>query len=104
MNVYLHGVYPGHSTKKLLDAFMSPDIPKRPDDVKELGSVTYSDTDGFHVVIVFEVEDSKLAGLLRAQTERNIFLASRTEGAKLEMQVGFSVAEGVPMALKQLPK
>ena len=104
MIVYLHAVYPGHSAKKVLDAFMSPDIPKRPADVKELGSVTYSDRDGFHGVFLFEVEDSKLAALLNAQGERNVFLGSRAEGVKLEVQVGLSIAEGVPMALKQLPK
>ena len=104
MNVYLHAVYPGHSTKKILDAFMSPDIPKRPEEVKELGGVTFSDTDGFHTVILFEVEDSKLAELLKVQGERNIFFASRAEGAKFEMQAGLSVADGVPMALKHLPK
>ena len=104
MNVYLHAVYPGHSAKKVLDAFASPDIPKRPEDVKELGSITYSDADGFHVVNLFEVEDSKLAELLKVQGERNIFFGSRAEGLKVEVQVGLSVAESLPMALKQLPK
>ena len=104
MNVFLHGVYPGHSTKKVLDAFLSPDIPKRPETAKELGNVIYSDKDGFHVVLLFEVEDSKLAEFLKAQGERNLFLASRAEGLNLEMQAGLSQAEGVPIALKLIPK
>ncbi len=104
MIVYLHAVYPGHNIKAVLDAFMSPEIPKRPDHVKELGSITYTDIEGFHVSYLFDVEDSKLGDFFRNQAERATYLGSRAEGINIETKVGLSLAEGVPMALKSIPQ
>ncbi len=83
---------------------MSHDIPESPERAKGLGNVNYSDKDGFHVVLLFEVDDSKLAEILKAQGERNLFPASRAERLNLEMQAGLSQAEGVPIALNLIPK
>ena len=102
MNVYMKGSYPGHALKDLLAAFSSPDLPKHPAGIKEPASVVFSNGEGFHSVYIFEVEDSQVGPLLKAQADRNLFLATRVKGFKVEIEVGESLTESIATAHKLL--
>ena len=104
MRMLLKANYPGHQAKMLIQAFTSSDVPPRPESVKELGSMGYSDGEGFHAVFIFEVPDDQIQATLMAQERRNIYFASRVEGFTAETHMGLSVAEGIPIVMEVLPK
>lgn len=96
--------YPGHQIKNVIQAFTSAEIPTRPESVKELASMIYSDGEGFHTVSIWDVPDDQIQANLMAQVKRNVYLASRVEGLTIEEHMGFSTAEGIPIAMGVLPK
>lgn len=104
MLAMVRATYPPHVVKAVIDAYTSPEIPKRPDYAKEIASFVYGDNDGYHTVIILEVENSRLADYVNAQIARNVYLQSRVEGLKVEVHMGQSVMEAIPLAAKQLPQ
>ncbi len=103
MLVMLHAKYPGKMAKQTIDAFLSPDIPKRPD-AKDLASFAYVGHDGAHALFIFDVEEGKLAEWLRVQGERNVFMSSRIDGFNVEVQTGMSIADAIQVASRLLPQ
>ena len=94
---------PIHTFKQVVQAFMSPDIPKRPDSIKELGSVAYTDEGGDHAVFMFDVPDAEIASFLALQTRRSAFIGARAPGFTASVQVGLSVPETIKAALPMYP-
>lgn len=94
--------YPGHVAKQVIQAFMSPDLPKRPASVKELSSISYADPNGFHGVFMFDVPDADVAEFVAVQNKRNVFIATRAPGLTTSMHLGPSVAEGIKNTMSLL--
>ena len=88
--------YPLHVFKQVAAAFTSPDIPKRPESVKELSSIGYMDNDGGHAVFMFDVPDADIAQFLVVQSKRLAFIGARAPGFCAETQVGQKVQEALP--------
>ena len=95
--------YPGHIFKQLVQAFSSPDIPKRPESMKELSSMGYYDDTGFHVVFMFDVPDAQVADFITLQSKRSAFIAVRAPGCNLSIQLGRTVADGIKELMPLLP-
>lgn len=95
--------YPGHIFKQVVQAFTSPDIPKRPEWVKELSSIGYSDDTGFHSVFMFDVPDAKVADFITLQGKRSAFCAVRAPGCNLSVQLGRTVADAIKNLMPLLP-
>jgi hypothetical protein len=104
MLVLLHARYPASSTKRAIEVFMSPELPKRPDYVKEVGSFVHGSLEGYHNYFLLDVEDKHLAEYVLAQGERSIHLESRVPGLTVEALMGQSVPNAINTAMKQLPK
>lgn len=104
MNIMVKGNYSGHVSNQVLEAYMSSDLPPRPDYVKELGSISYTDQDGLHAILLLEVDDSKVAEYLDIQGQRNAFLQSRVENLTLEVHVGRSLMESIELIQPHLPQ
>ena len=66
----LNVTYPGASFKQVIQAFTSPDIPKRPESMKELSSVGYYDECGNHAVFMFYVPDAQVADFIALQSKQ----------------------------------
>lgn len=96
--------YPPNAVKKVTEVFLSPELPKRPEYAKELASFVYADNAGYHSMILLDVEDSKLADYIRAQTERNVYMQSRVEGLAVEVNPGMSVMDAIALTSKHMPK
>ena len=103
MIVMLSASYPGHIFKQVVQAFTSPDIPKRPEWVKELSSIGYSDDTGFHSVFMFDVPDAQVADFITLQSKRSAFIAVRAPGCNLSIQLGRTVADGIKELMPLLP-
>lgn len=103
MNVILEAIYPSHAIKAAIDAYVSPDMPKRPESAKELASITYMERDGVHAFFVFSVQDADLANFYEVQSQRSFFIAARVEGFTTMVHVGSSVAEAIPKVMPVLP-
>ena len=96
--------YPASSIKRAIEVFMSPEMPTRPDYVREVGSFTYTAHDGIRSLFILDVADNHLAEYVVAQSERTVHMQSRIPGFNVEVQIGQSVEEAIATALKQLPK
>ena len=64
----------------------------------------YADNACYHSMIMLDVEDSKLADYIRAQTERNVYMQSRVEGLAVEVNPGMSVMDAIALTSKHMPK
>ena len=104
MNAMLTAHYPGHQTRAVIQHFTSPDLPPRHPTVQELGSITVPDGAGYLTVFLFKIPDADVAAAVRAQMQRSAYLLSRVEGLTLEMHVGTSVEEGIPLFLSAVGK
>lgn len=104
MIALLHSTYPATVTAKLIETYLSRELPPRPDGVKELGSIVYSDAAGTHTVLLLEVDDRVLPEYVRSQVERVIFMQTRVEGFRVETHFGYSVMDTISMAAKLAPK
>jgi hypothetical protein len=104
MMAMIHAMYPPTGTAKLVQAFMSPELPKRSEAAKEVASIVYGDRDGYHSVILLEVEDAKLAEYVARQVERSVFLETRVEGLRVEYQYGHSVMDAISVASRLAAK
>lgn len=98
MLAMLHATYPPTATKKLIEAFTSPELPSRPGGVKEVADFVYGDRDGFHTVVVLEVDDARWAEFMNNQVERDVFLQSRVEGLRIEVHVGHARMDAIQIA------
>ena len=95
--------YPGHIIKQVVGAFMSPDMPKRPESMKELCSIVYSDDSGYHSVFMFDVPDAQVADFITLQSKRSAFIAVRAPGCNLSVQLGRTVADAIKNLMPLLP-
>lgn len=103
MNFVLHVKYPGHLAKEAIQAFTSPNMPKRPEYVKELASIGYHDAGGAHALFIFEIPNDKLADYMRIQGQRTVFFTSRVVGGVAESYVGLTISEIIRDIMPQLP-
>jgi len=87
--------FPPQSFKQVIQAFTSPDIPKRPESIKELSSVSYSDEGGDRAVFVFEVPDAEVASFLILQSRRSAFISARAPGFVYSVHVGQRVTDSI---------
>ena len=54
----ISATYPGHVFKQVVQAFTSPELPKRPESIKEISSIAYSDDSGHHALFMLDVPDA----------------------------------------------
>lgn len=102
MLVMLRSTYPATAAKEVLDIFMSPKTPQRSPASKEIASFAYGDSDGYHGLFILEVEDSKFADFMRAQTARSAYMQSRVQGLQVEVIPGHSVMDAIALVAKQV--
>ena len=102
MLVLLKSTYPPTSAKKMIDNFMSPQTPQRSEASKEIATFTYGDNEGYHGLVILDVEDSKFGDFVKAQTARNAYFQSRVEGLRIEVIPGLSVMDAIAVVSKQL--
>lgn len=103
MIAMLNVTYPGASFKQVIQAFTSPDIPKRPESVKELSSVGYYDESGSHAVFMFDVPDAQVADFIALQSKRSAFISARAPGFISSVHFGQTVASSIPMLMPLYP-
>jgi hypothetical protein len=103
MLVMLTAKYPATSVKRVIEIYMSPETPKRPDSGREVCSFVHSDHAGYTNYFVFEVEDRHLAEFLTGYAERTFHMESRIPGLTVHIIVGQSVSDAINTAMKQLP-
>jgi hypothetical protein len=103
MIAMLNVTYPGASFKPVVQAFTSPDIPKRPDSVKELSSIGYFDDSGSHAVFMFDVPDAQVADFITLQSKRSAFISARAPGFISSVHFGQTVAGSIPMLMPLYP-
>jgi hypothetical protein len=104
MLALLHATYPGTAVKKVIEAYMSPELPKRPSFAKEVASFVYNDLHGYHTLLLLDVEDARLGEWHLNQGDRNIFMESRVEGLRTETRLGLSVMDAIARGSAQLPR
>jgi len=104
MLVLIDARYPTSSMRRAIEVFTSPEMPKRADYVREVGSFTYTSHGGIRSVFILDVEDQHLAEYVVSQSERTVHMQSRIPEFNVEIQIGQSVQDGIAAALKQLPK
>ena len=102
MLVLLKATYPPSSAKKAIEVFMAPETPKRSATAKELASFVHGDHEGYHNLFILEVEDTKFAEFMKAQTSRNAYMQSRIDGLGIEVVPGHSVMDTIALTSKQL--
>ncbi len=102
MLVLLKVTYPPSSAKKMIDVFMSPQTPKRSEASKEIATFTYGDNEGYHGLVILDVEDGNFTDFLKAQTARNAYMQSRVEGLRTDVIPGLSVMDAIAVVSKQL--
>ena len=103
MLVLLKSTYPPRSAKKMIEVFSSPQTPPRSAAAKEVSTFTYGDKEGYHGLVVLDVEDGKLAEFFTAQTARSVYMQSRVDGLQIEVIPGHSVMDVMPIVSKNLP-
>ncbi len=101
MLVLLKSTYPPIVVKKMIDVFMSPQTPKRSPAAKEIATFAYGDREGYHALILLEVEDSRFADFVKDQTARNVYMQSRVEGLQIEVIPGLSVMDALAAVSNQ---
>jgi hypothetical protein len=104
MLALLEARYPADSMKRAIEVFMSPEMPKRPDYVREVGSFTYTTHAGIRSLFLLEIADEHLSHYVASQSERAVFMQSRIPGFEVEVHLGQSVPDSIVTALKQLPR
>lgn len=103
MIAMLKVTYPMSAFKQVTAAFMAPDIPKRPEAVKELGSLGWFDGEGGHAAFMFDVPDASLAEFTVVQSKRISYIGARAPGFVAELQVGQKIQEAIPTLLPMMP-
>jgi hypothetical protein len=103
MRLMLHVRYPGHLMKQAIQTFTSPQMPKRPEYFKELGSMAYMDGSGANTLFIFDVPDDKVGECMRIQGQRNTFFMARVAGAGMETQLGPSISDAIKESAPLLP-
>lgn len=103
MIAMLSVTYPGHVFKPVIQAFTSPDIPKRPESMKEISSIGYYDDNGSHAIFMFDVPDAQVAEFLAIQSKRAAFISGRVPGFVSSVHVGKSVGESIPDLMPMFP-
>jgi hypothetical protein len=78
-----------------VQAFTSPDIPKRPESMKELSSVGYSDDSGDHAVFMFDVPNNQVADFIALQARRSAFITARAPGFISSVHFGQTAANSI---------
>ncbi len=96
MIAMLHVTYPVHAFKQVVQAFTSPDIPKRPESIKEISSMGYFDNSGAHALFMFDVPDGQAAEFLILQSKRSAFIGAKAPGFNSSVQLGQKVADAIP--------
>ena len=104
MLVLLEARYPASSIQRAIEVFMSPEMPKRPDYVREVGSFTYTTQTGIRSLFLLEVADEHLGHYVVSQSERAVYMQSRIPGFEVEVHIGQSVPESIATALRQLSR
>jgi len=104
MLVMLTARYPATSVKRVIEVYMSPETPKRPDSGREVCSFVHGDHTGYTNYFVFDVEDRHLAEFLTAYAERTFHMETRIQGLTVQIVVGQSVPDAISTAMKQLPR
>ena len=95
MMILLKVSFPPQSFKQVVQAFTSPDIPKRPESIKELASVGYDDEGGSHAAFVFDVPDAEVASFFILQSRRSAFISARAPGFVYRVHAGQRVADSI---------
>ena len=103
MIAMLSVTYPGHAFKPVIQAFTSPDIPKRTESMKEVSSIGYYDDSGSHAIFMFDVPDTQVAEFLAIQSKRSAFISGRVPGFVSSVHVGKSVGESIPDLMPMFP-
>jgi len=57
---------------------------------------------GYHGLVILDVEDSNFTDFPKAQTARNAYMQSRVEGLRAEVIPGLSVMDAIAVVSKQL--
>ncbi len=102
MLVLLKSTCPPTAIKKSIDIFMSPQTPQRSEASKEVSTFAYGDKEGYHTLVLLDVEDGKFADFLKVQTARSAYMQSRVEGLQVEIIPGLSVMDAIAAVSKQL--
>ena len=95
MIAILSVTFPGHVFKQVVQAFTSPDLPKRPESIKEIASIAYSDHDGHHAVFMLDVPDAQVAEFVTKQANRSAFISARAIGFTSSVHAGKTVVESI---------
>lgn len=103
MIAILHATYPVHAFKQVIQAFTSPDIPKRPESIKDISSIGYFDDSGGHAVFMFDVPDAQAAEFIIIQSKRLAFIGARAPGFNTSVQLGQKIADGIPSLMPMFP-
>lgn len=95
MIAILSVTFPGHVFKQVVQAFTSPDLPKRPESIKEIASIAYNDNIGDHAVFMFDVPDAQMAEFVANQAKRTAFINARAAGFTSSVHAGKTVIETI---------
>lgn len=95
MIAIISATFPGHVFKQVVQAFTSPEIPKRPESIKEISSIAYSDDSGSHALFMLDVPDAHMAEFVTNQSNRSAFICARVPGFTSSMHAGKTVLETI---------
>lgn len=94
---------PAQSFKQVTQAFMSAEIPKRPESIKELSSIGYYDDSGNHAVFMFDVPDAQVADFVTIQAKRSAFIGARAPGFTSSVKIGPKVGDSIQNLMPMYP-
>jgi hypothetical protein len=103
MIAMLNVTYPVHIFKQVIQAFTSPDLPKRPESAKELSSIGYVDDSGGHATFMFDVPDAKVGEFVVVQSKRSAFIGARVPGFTTSLNFGQKVGDAIPNLMPMYP-
>lgn len=86
----------------MLEVFTSPETPKRSAASKEIASFAYGDRDGYHGLVILDVEDDRFAEFAQVQTARSAYMQSRVPGLQIEVIPGHSVIDALGLVSKHV--
>jgi hypothetical protein len=92
MIAILDASYPSHVFKQVVAEYTSPDIPKRSESWKEVGSLGYIEGDKGHAVFMFDVPDNEVGHFMLTQAKRTAFIGGRVAGFSSVVRVGQAVS------------
>lgn len=104
MNIALIARYPGHQVGAVVDNFVSSELPPRHASLKELGSITYMDGDGYVTLFLLSVPDGDAAAAVTSLAKRQAFQVSRIPGLTIQVHLGLDAPTGVPMIMEVRPR